>query len=108
MDAKSDLYVIVITLTRILIQRSAHLRRVCNNTWRRRLRNLSRVFLLRKLQFLINHAHLRIIVKCYNQGLFTNDRDILRIIYNEIVQRGLRDKPYYKIIVNRYEEQHGK
>ena len=99
---------IIITLVRKLAQRSAYLRRICNYTWRRRLRYLSREILFKKLQFLINHAHLRDIMKCYNQGLFTDDRDILRIIYNEIAHRGLHDAPYCKTIVNRYEEQQSK
>lgn len=102
------LYELIITLVRRLAQRSTYLRRICNYTWRRRLRGLSRALLLKKLQFLINHAYLRDIMKCYNQGLFADDSDILCIIYNEIVHRGLRDAPYCKTIVNRYEEPRGK
>lgn len=61
----------------------------------RHLRYLSQAILFKKLRFLINHAHLRVIVKCYNQGLFANDNDVLHVVYNEIVQRGLRDTPYF-------------
>ena len=99
------LYDVIITLARRLAQRSTYLRRICNNAWHRRLRNLPRAVLIRKFRFLINNAHLRDIVKCFNQGLFAHNRDVLRIVYNEIVQRGLRDAPYCKPIVNRYEEQ---
>ncbi|EZA47690.1 hypothetical protein X777_15438 [Ooceraea biroi] len=100
--SKTELYEIVFTVTRILMQRSPHLSRMCNVTWRSRLQSLSRNGLLRKLQFLINHSDLRTIVKCFNRRLFANDPDILCILYNEIVRRGLQDAVYVENISRTY------
>lgn len=98
---ESELYEIVITVTRILVQRSLHFSRMCDAAWRYRLRNLSRKDLLKKLQFLINHLDLRTIKKCFNRGLFS-DLDILRITYNEIVRRGVQNTFYVEPIIKVY------
>jgi len=90
------------------MQRSVHLYQVCNASWRTHLRSLSRKGLLQKLRYLINHLDLRIIVKCFNRGLFADDPDILSIAYNEIVRRGLRDATYVEAIMKKHEELHGK
>lgn len=101
------LHIIAIKLLSVLIQRSPYLRSVCTSTWRRRLRKLDRTSLLKKLKFLINHADARILVKCHNKDLF-NDPDVHRIVYEEIVQRGLREADYVKDIINSYTERRGK
>ncbi|XP_071632242.1 adenosine deaminase acting on RNA isoform X3 [Temnothorax longispinosus] len=98
-----DLYEIVITITRIAVQRSTRLYRVCNVTWRAQLCSLPRRGLLQKLRYLINHLDLRTIVKCFNRGLFADDPDILYIGYNEIVRRGVRDSLYVEAVVKKYE-----
>lgn len=103
-----DLYEIVITVTRITVPRSLHIYRVCDFTWRARLYRLSRQGLLQKLRFLINHLDLRTIVKCFKQGLFADDPDILFIGYDEIVRRGVRDMMYVKAVVQKYENWRGK
>jgi len=100
---REDLYEVVITITRIIVQRSVRLHRVCNASWRTHLCSLSRKGLLQKLRYLINHLDLRTIVKCFNRGLFADDPDILSIAYNEIVRRGLRDATYVEAIVKKYE-----
>lgn len=105
---REELYEIVITVTRIIVQRSTRLHRVCNVTWRARLCSLSRKGLLQKLRFLINHLDLRMIVRCFNRGLFADDPDILSIGYNEIVRRGLRDTVYVEAVVKKYEDLYGK
>ncbi|XP_011644967.1 double-stranded RNA-specific editase Adar isoform X2 [Pogonomyrmex barbatus] len=99
-----DLYEIVITITRMIAQRSAHLHRVCNVRWRANLASLPRRGLLQKLQFLINHMSLRMIVKCFNYSLFADDPDIFAIIYNEITRRGMRDAAYVEAIVRKCED----
>ena len=103
-----NLYEIISKVQRILISYSPYLRRVCNSTWCARLRNLSRKALLKKFKFLISRSGLRIIIKCYNKDLFTDDSDILNIVYNEIVQRGLQNTEYVHNIVTRYNERRGK
>ncbi|XP_024889204.1 uncharacterized protein LOC112465705 [Temnothorax curvispinosus] len=103
-----DLYEIVITITRIAVQRSTRLYRVCNVTWRAQLCSLPRRGLLQKLRYLINHLDLRTIVKCFNRGLFADDPDILYIGYNEIVRRGVRDSLYVEAVVKKYENLQGK
>ncbi|XP_071555235.1 adenosine deaminase acting on RNA isoform X1 [Temnothorax nylanderi] len=100
---RQDLYEIVITITRIAVQRSTRLYRVCNVTWRAQLCSLPRRGLLQKLRYLINHLDLRTIVKCFNRGLFADDPDILYIGYNEIVRRGVRDSLYVEAVVKKYE-----
>lgn len=102
--SQEELYEVVITLTRITVQRSTRLDRVCNVKWRKHLRNLSCEGLLCKLRFLVNHLDLRTIVKCFDRGFFANDPDILSIVYDEIVQRGLRDAMYVEAIVKKYEK----
>jgi len=59
---------------------------------------------LKKFKFLISHSILCIIIKCFNRGLFGNDRDIFHIVYNEIVQRELQNTMYVQNIVGRYNE----
>lgn len=105
---KKDLYKIVMMMTRILVQRSSRLYRVCNVMWRSRLRSLSRKGLLKKLRFLINHMDLRTIVKCFNRGLFADDPDIICVGYNEIVRRRLHNTVYVEAIVNKYKKLYGK
>lgn len=99
---------IITKVQRVLITRSPYLRRVCNSVWCARLQNLPRKALLKKFKFLINHSALHTIIKCFNRGLFANDRDILHIVYDEIMQRGLQNTAYVQNIVNRYTEQRGK
>lgn len=105
-----NLHGVVILLTRIVLQRSTHVcvHRVCGVTWRARLYGLSRVGLLRKLRYLINHLDLRMIVKCFNRGLFADDPDILHIAYGEVVRRGVRDTAYVEALVKKYEYLRGK
>ncbi|XP_039309882.1 uncharacterized protein LOC120358725 [Solenopsis invicta] len=95
---------IIIKVQSVLIPRSSYLRRVCNRAWCTHLRSDSRQTLFKKFKFLINHTTLRNIIKCFNRGLFSGDRDILYIIYNEIVRRGLHNTAYVKNIVSRYDE----
>lgn len=99
---------IIIKVQSVLIPRSSYLRRVCNRAWCTHLRSDSRQTLLKKFKFLINHTTLRNIIKCFNRGLFSGDRDILHIIYNEIVRRGLHNTAYVKNIVSRYDERRSK
>lgn len=105
---RNDLYEVVIMLTRIVVQRSTRLYRECNVTWRAQLCSLSRKGLLLKLRYLINHLDLRMIIKCFNRGLFADDPDILFIGYNEIVRRGVRDTMYVEALVKKYETLRGK
>lgn len=106
--SRSELHEIVITVTRILMQRSPRLYRVCTVSWRVGLQSLSRIGLLKKLRFLINQSGLRTLVKCFNRKLFPEDPDILRILYNEIVQRGLQDTLYVEDIIILYKKLVGK
>ncbi|KAH0949871.1 hypothetical protein HN011_001994 [Eciton burchellii] len=106
--SRMELYEIVMMVTRMSVQRSPRLYRMCNTAWRSRLQDLSRFGLLKKLQFLINHSNLRMIVKCFNQRLFANDPDILCVLYNEIVQRGLQDTVYVEDIIETYRRLDGK
>jgi hypothetical protein len=99
---------IITKVQSVLIPRSPYLRRTCNRVWCIHLRGHARQTLLKKFKFLINHSTLRNIIKCFNYGLFAGDRDILHIVYNEIVQRGLQNTAYVKNIVSRYEERRGK
>jgi len=103
-----NLHEIITNVQRVLIPHSPYLRRVCNSVWRSRLRNLSRKVLLKKFKFLVSHSILRIIIKCFNRGLFGNDRDIFYIVYNEIVQRGLQNTMYVQNIMDRYNDYRGK
>lgn len=102
--SKEDLHEIVYTVTRILIKRTPHFSKICNLEWRVRLRALKRNGLLRKFRFLINHLDLRTIVKCFNAGLLSTDCDILCILYDELVLRGVANEIYVKCIVNKYRE----
>lgn len=106
--SRADLYEIVITVTRILVQRSQSLHRVCDSAWRSRLCTLSRKGLLKKLRFLINHADLRTIVKCFNRGIFADDPGIICIVYDEIVLRGLHNTVYVEGIVRQYKRYYRK
>lgn len=99
---ENNLYEVVITITRILVKRSLRLYKVCDFAWRSRLRGLSRKALLKKLRFLLNHSDLRTIVRCFNQGVFIGGTDILCVVYDEIVLRGLHNTAYVENIVAEY------
>lgn len=106
---REDLHEVVILLTRIVLRRSTHVcvHRVCDVTWRAHLCYLSRGGLLRKVRYLINHLDLRMIVRCFDRGLFADDPDILQIAYREIVRRGVRDAAYVEALVKKYEHLRG-
>lgn len=107
---RENLYEVVILLTRIVLRRSTHVyvHRVCDVTRRARLCHLSREGLLAKARYLINHLDLRMIVRCFDRGLFADDPDILHIAYREIARRGVRDVAYVEALVKRYRQLRGK
>lgn len=104
---RENIYNIIIKLTRILIQRSSSVRRVCNRVWRLRLPTLSAASLLKKLRFLINKSDLRTIVRCFNHGIFTDDPDVICLVRNEIVSRGLGHTVYVQNIIKQYNIYYG-
>jgi len=73
------------------------------------LQNLSRKTLLKNfiIKFLISHSILRIIVKCFNRGLFIN-RDNFHIVYNKIMKHGLQNTAYIQNIMIKYNEPRNK
>lgn len=84
------LYSCICALLKLAIIHSVHIRRRCNSTWRRSLKDLSTDRLVSRLKYILWWTPLRVIVVAFDRGILRGQR-VLTCVFEELQRRGLEN-----------------